>query len=197
MGDNSIHPDQKYVDALLSNDHKIIDEIYKRFAPKVIGYVKKNSGTESQARDIVQEGILTIYDQAKIKGLTLSCPFDAYFFLICKRKWLNTLKKTGPARVTINEEITSRDAELQQQADQTSQFEAQSNLFHTKLAALGEKCREIIKLSFRIKSMEKVAQQLGVTYAYARKKKSLCIGKLTEMIQNSQEYHMLKMEHDG
>src|SRR5690606_40520873 len=58
-------------------------------------YVCKNSGDETAARDIIQETLITIYDQAKTKGLKLTCPFDAYFFLICKRKWLNTLKKSG------------------------------------------------------------------------------------------------------
>lgn len=192
MGDYSTHPDQKYVDALLTNDHKGIDEIYTRFAPKVIGYIKKNSGDEMRARDIVQEAILTIYDQAKTKGLQLTCPFDAYFFLICKRKWLNALKKSSPERVTINEETTSIDAQLQSQADETTMFEAQSNLFNEMLATMGGKCRELIKLTFTIKSMEKVAEKLGVTYAYARKKKSLCVGKLTKMIRDSRQYQTLK-----
>ena len=192
MGDYSTHPDQKYVDALLNNDNKGIAEIYSLFAPKVIGYIKKNSGDDARAQDIVQEGILTIYDQAKTKGLQLTCPFDAYFFLICKRKWLNVLKKTSPERVTINEEITSIDAQIQSQADETSMFEAQTSLFNEMLASMGEKCRELIKLTFTIKSMELVAEKLGVSYAYARKKKSLCVGKLTEMVRGSRKYQTLK-----
>jgi RNA polymerase sigma factor (sigma-70 family) len=192
MGDNSTHPDQKYVDALLNNDHKGIAEIYSLFAPKVIGYVKKNSGDDARAQDIVQEGILTIYDQAKTKGLQLTCPFDAYFFLVCKRKWLNVLKKSSPERVTINEEITSIDAQIQSQADETTMFEAQTSLFNEMLASMGEKCRELIKLTFTIKSMEMVAEKLGVSYAYARKKKSLCVGKLTEMVRGSRKYQTLK-----
>jgi RNA polymerase sigma factor (sigma-70 family) len=192
MGDYSTHPDQKYVDALLNNDNKGIAEIYSLFAPKVIGYIKKNSGDDARAQDIVQEGILTIYDQAKTKGLQLTCPFDAYFFLICKRKWLNVLKKTSPERVTINEEITSIDAQIQSQADETTMFEAQTSLFNEMLASMGEKCRELIKLTFTIKSMEMVAEKLGVSYAYARKKKSLCVGKLTEMVRGSRKYQTLK-----
>tara|TARA_R110002051_G_scaffold10175_11_gene38871 strand:- start:73024 stop:73608 length:585 start_codon:yes stop_codon:yes gene_type:complete len=192
MGDYSTHPDQKYVDALLNNDNKGIAEIYSLFAPKVIGYIKKNSGDDARAQDIVQEGILTIYDQAKTKGLQLTCPFDAYFLLICKRKWLNVLKKTSPERVTINEEITSIDAQIQSQADETTMFEAQTSLFNEMLASMGEKCRELIKLTFTIKSMEMVAEKLGVSYAYARKKKSLCVGKLTEMVRGSRKYQTLK-----
>jgi RNA polymerase sigma factor (sigma-70 family) len=192
MGDKQVHTDQKYVQALLINDHKLIAEIYTRFAPKVIGYIQKNSGNESAARDIIQEALITMYDQAKTKGLTLSCPFDAYFFLICKRKWLNFLKKNKPEGVTINEEVTSIDRNVQQQADQTALYEDRASLFNQMLEQMGDACKKLLKLSFSIKSMEEVAKKLDVSYAYARKKKSLCVGKLTKMVQGSAEYQTLK-----
>lgn len=192
MGDHEVHIDQKYVQALLENDNKLIAEIYVRFAPKVIGFIQKNNGNESAARDIIQEALIAIYDQAKTKGLTLSCPFDAYFFLICKRKWFNFLKKNKPVGVTINEEVTSIDTNVQQQADQTALYEDRASLFNQMLEQMGEACKKLLKLSFSIKSMEEVANKLGVSYAYARKKKSLCIGKLTDMVRGSAQYKTLK-----
>ena len=192
MGDHKVHSDQKYVQALLVNDNKLIAEIYTRFAPKVIGYVQKNNGNESAARDIIQEALITMYDQAKTKGLTLSCPFDAYFFLICKRKWLNFLKKNKPEGVTINDEVTSIDRNVQEQADQTALYEDRASLFNQMLEQMGDACKKLLKLSFSIKSMEEVAKKLEVSYAYARKKKSLCVGKLTKMVQGSAQYQTLK-----
>lgn len=192
MGDHKVHADQKYVQALLVSDNKLIAEIYTRFAPKVVGYIQKNNGDESAARDIIQESLITIYDQAKTKGLTLTCPFDAYFFLICKRKWLNVLKKNKPEGVTINEEVTSIDIHVQQQADQTALYEDRASLFNKMLEQMGDACKKLLKLSFSIKSMEEVAKRLDVSYAYARKKKSLCIGKLTKMVQESAQYQTLK-----
>lgn len=192
MGHTEVHMDQKYVQALLKNDNKLIAEIYSKFAPKVVGYIQKNSGDESSARDIIQEALITIYDQAKTKGLQLTCPFDAYFFLICKRKWLNFLKKNKPEGVTINEEITSIGAQAQQQADETALYEDRASLFNAMLEKMGDACKKLLKLSFSIKSMEEVARKMEVTYAYARKKKSLCVGKLTKMVQESTQYHTLK-----
>lgn len=192
MGDKEVHIDQKYVQGLLTNDNTLVAEIYSRFAPKVVGYIQKNSGDESAARDIIQEALITIYDQAKTKGLQLSCPFDAYFFLICKRKWLNSLKKNKPEGVTINEEITSIGEQAQQEADETALHEDRASLFNHMLEQMGEACKKLLKLSFSIKSMEEVARKLDVTYAYARKKKSLCVGKLTKMVQESTQYQTLK-----
>ncbi|WP_339835179.1 hypothetical protein [uncultured Flavobacterium sp.] len=57
---------------------------------------------------------------------------------------------------------------------------------------LGEKCQEVLKLSFVTKTMEEVASKMNVTYAYVRKKKSICTGQLTELIQQSNRYQSLK-----
>ena len=186
------HPDQKYVEALLANDTLMINEIYEKFVPKVIAYVGKNSGDETAARDIVQETLITIYDQAKTKKLQLTCPFDAYFFLICKRKWLNVLKKQGNKEVTIEEERLYISDDAHEQAEKSREFEEQQQLYITMLSKIGETCKNIITLGFSSMSMQEVADQLGITYAYARKKKSVCLSKLTELIKNSPQYKRLK-----
>lgn len=192
MTTKKVHPDQHYVEALLANDHAQINELYAKFAPKVIAYICKNSGNETDARDIIQETLITIYDQAKTKGLQLTCPFDAYFFLICKRKWLNVLKKSGNREVTINDERVSISDDSVKQAADAQKFEEQQSLYLAVLSKMGEICKQLITLGFSAMTMQEIADHLGITYAYARKKKSLCIGKLTRLIKESPQYRMLK-----
>lgn len=186
------HADQKYVDALLNNDRAVLAEIYKKFSTKVIAYIQKNNGGTEDARDVIQETLITIYQQAREKKLMLTCPFDAYFFLLCKRKWLNKLKvKKG---VTINEEATFIADESTDMVLETELFESKSRLFEAKLKELSDKCQEVLGWSFKLPSMEEVAAKLNVTYGYVRKKKSLCLGHLTELIRQSAEYKKLKGE---
>ncbi len=192
MGNNKPHPDQKYIEALLKNDTILLSEIYEKFAPKVVGYIKKNSGDDSRAQDIIQETLITIYKQAKEKELKLTCPFDAYFFLLCKRKWLNELKKSSQKEVTINEEVVSINDESVRFAEETEIFNAKHELFTEMFDQLGKACKELLKVTFTIKSMEEVAQKLGQSYAYVRKKKSLCIGQLTQLVQNAPKFNRLK-----
>ena len=68
------HKDHRYIEALLNNDSRILSELYQKFTPKIIAYVKKNSGDETQANDLVQEVLVTIFHQAKDKGFILTCP---------------------------------------------------------------------------------------------------------------------------
>ncbi|WP_103867075.1 RNA polymerase sigma factor [Aquimarina sp. I32.4] len=192
MANTKIHADQKYIEALLRNDTLVLTEMYKKFAPKVIGYIKKNSGDEPVAQDIIQEVLITIYKQAKEKGLQLTCPFDAYFFLLCKRRWLNELKKNTDSLVTINEEIVSISDESIHFVEETEIFNAKHELYSEMFDELGKACKELLKASFTIKSMEEVASKLGQSYGYVRKKKSLCIGKLTQLIQNSPKFNQIK-----
>jgi len=192
MGNSKVHADQKYIEALLKNDTIILKEIYEKFAPKVIGYIKKNNGNESKAKDIIQETLITIYKQAKEKKLLLTCPFDAYFFLLCKRKWLNELKKNPVKRVTINEEVVSINDESVRYAEEALVFEARNKLFAEVFDQLGKACKELLKATFTIKSLEEVASKLGQSYGYVRKKKSLCIGQLTKMVQHSPKYNKIK-----
>jgi len=135
---------------------------------------------------------VTIYHQAKTKGLQLTCPFEAYFFLLCKRKWLNELKKPSNKGVTINDNIVSTEESAYELVLQSESFDERQSLFDEMFRKLGEKCQEVLKLSFVLKTMEEVARQLNVTYGYVRKKKSLCTGQLTEMIQQSNRYKSLK-----
>ena len=197
MSDLKLHEDQKYIDGLVQNNSFIIQSIYDKFAPKVIGYVCKNNGDQERAQDLIQEILMVIYDQGKTKNLQLTCPFDAYFFLLCKRKWLNILKKSSLKEVTINEEIVSTNEPVQELVLETEHSTTQQALYEQMFQKLGDACKKLLNKSFKLNSMEKVAKALNLSYGYARKKKSLCIGKLTEMIQQSPAYQHLKTENDG
>jgi RNA polymerase sigma factor (sigma-70 family) len=186
------HKDQKYIKALLQNDSKLLGEIYQKFSPKIIRYITQNNGDFDTAQDVIQETLVTIYHQAKEKNLTLTVPFDAYFFLLCKRRWLNELKKRGKTQVTNIEEWVSIGEDTFRLADETELHESRMSLFISKLTELNKSCQELLEKAFAIKSMQKVADLLGVTYAYARKKKSQCIGKLTELVRDSPAYQQLK-----
>lgn len=193
MANNITHPDQMYIEGLANNDSAIIQSIYKKFIPKVVSYIRNNSGDEDQAQDVVQEIMILLFNQAKAKKLQLSCPFDAYFFLLCKRKWLNELKKSSSKGVTIDEDFLSVNEPTAEMVSQTEIFDEKQQLFDTMFQKLGEKCQELLKLSFTIKSMEEVAEKLQVTYGYVRKKKSLCTGQLAQWIQESSRFKSLKI----
>lgn len=178
------HPDQRYITALLNNDAVLIDEIYKNCARQVKSYICFNNGTEADAADIFQEAVIDIYHQAKNKDLQLTCPFNAFVFLVCKRKWFNELKKRSLLPVTNNaDDVLHSSEDTFALADELEQQNEQNHRFLVAFERLGERCKEIIRWSMQGEAQEKVAEAMGVTYGYLRKKKSECMASLIKMVQ--------------
>lgn len=184
-----IHPDQRFIDGLLHNDKQVVEEIYRRFAPSVRAYVLKNQGSVDDAADIFQESLVDIYNQAKYKALKLTCPFEPFLLLVCKRKWLNELKKRGHSPVTKSlDDLSDWGEDVFAAAEKLALEEGRARLFLGQFQQLGEKCREIIALSLKGGKLEEVAAALGVTYGYLRKKKSECMATLLSYIQKNPGY---------
>jgi RNA polymerase sigma factor (sigma-70 family) len=182
-----IHTDQRYITGLLLNDMALVREIYSRFAGKVKAHIIQNNGSEDDAADIFQESLIDIYQQAQHKDLRLTCPFEPFLLLVCKRKWLNELKKRGRQGVTkdpddvydLGEDVFAIAEQLQLQEDKAS-------LFMAMFQQLGERCREIINKCLGNQPQDEVAVELGVSYAYLRKKKSECTAELIKLIKTKQ-----------
>lgn len=165
------HPDHKYIDALINNDRVLLDELYRKFSGKIKWMVLKNHGTEAEAADIFQDALLSLFDKATTQDFRLTCPLDAFLYLICKKKWLNELDKKKIGEVTITDDdgyILSEDSF--KLAEEFTVQEDRLKLIAEKLEELGDVCRQLLNLSWGGKSMEEVAAIVGVTYAYARKK---------------------------
>ena len=81
----AVHADQRYIIGLLENDGRVTKEIYEKCARKVCSFILFNNGNEDDAADILQEGLVDVYQQAKYKSLELTCPFEPFLLLICKR----------------------------------------------------------------------------------------------------------------
>ena len=187
------HPDAHYIQALLENNHRGISEIYTRFAARIERFVCSNSGTADDACDVFQDALMAITHQARRPGFVLTCPFEAYLYLVCRGKWFNEIKRRQRAGVTISEtEGFMEKEDAGALADSTLREEERDRVFRHYLKKLTENCRALLQLSWSGLSMEEVSQQMGITYAYARKRKSECIAQLIGWIQASPEFAALK-----
>lgn len=188
------HPDQKYIEALLNNDEVLIGELYTKFSAKIKWMVLQNNGNETDAADVFQDALLSIYHKAKSQDFVLTCPLDAFLYLVCKNKWLNELSKRKTHKVTMGDtdgynNIGEDEFKL---AEDCRLQEARKELLNRKLAELGESCQKLLQLSWSDKSMEEVAAILNVSYGYARKKKSECMAKLIALVKGANEFNSLK-----
>ena len=192
MKASSKHPDQIYVQALLDNDRKRIEEIYAQHAPQIKRYILKNSGNEADAADIFSEGLMAIVRKARKDGLQLSCPFGAYLLMVCRSLWLNELKKRKRKGKSVPiEDLSIADENALADAEDVAIYQTRRKLFLAYFSKLGESCQQILRLSLEGEGMQEIAQKLEFSYAYARKRKSQCMAKLIKLIKASPEYGAL------
>ncbi len=189
-----LHPDQKYIDALVKNDPILLEELYQKYSGKIKWMILQNNGTETDAADIFQEALISIYNKTQTSGFQLTCPLDAFLYLICKNKWINTLNKRKTRKVTNTdtEGFSNIGEDNFKLAEDCVLQQERSNLLHEKLQEMGESCKNLLRLSWSGLSMDKVADKLNVSYAYARKKKSECMAKLISLVKNSPDFNSLK-----
>ncbi|MCU7548180.1 sigma-70 family RNA polymerase sigma factor [Chitinophagaceae bacterium LB-8] len=195
-----MHPDQKYIDALLNNDRKLLGELYQKCFPIIRNMVVQNKGTEANAADIFQEALVDLFKIAKARQLTLQFSICAYIKGMCTNKWRDELKKSNSEGVTFTDFDRQDDIgeDYFKVAEEHNLKQARLNLIKKKLNEMGESCKELIRLSWarnaagkRI-STEEIAKALHITEGYARKKKSECIVKLMRLVMDDPEYRNLK-----
>ncbi|HLT87259.1 MAG TPA: sigma-70 family RNA polymerase sigma factor [Sphingobacterium sp.] len=179
-----MHSDQKYIQFLLQNNGEGIQHIYRRFADKVVVLIRHNSGSEDDGFDMLQESLVDIYHMAKYKDFQLTTSFESFLLLVCKRKWLNELKKRKNKEVTnVDNHVFDIEDDSQVAYMEHMTLVEKENILMELLDTLGERCQEIIKRCMVSKNQEQIAASLGLTYAYLRKKKSECMAKLGEKVK--------------
>jgi RNA polymerase sigma factor (sigma-70 family) len=189
-----MNPEQlSYFNALLQNDERTLNLLYKETIPAITAYIVQNSGTEADAQDIFQEALLAIFQKARSGQLQLTTGFQPYLYAVCRNLWLMQLRKKKVRRVTNldaaqHEPVTDSFGDAEHTADQYARLQ----LLHTQLEKLGEGCRELLRLCFSGKPLDEVARLLNNSYAYIRKKKSECKGKLFALVKSRPEFAYLK-----
>ena len=143
------HPDHKYIEALTNNDSVLIDEIYRRYAASIKKMVVKNSGTETDAADLFQDVLIELHRKATQQNFVLTCPFEAFLFLVCRNRWINELhKRKGHHAVTISgDEGFDINEDVVENYEILLILEKRKDLIENKLAELGDGCRNLLSLS--------------------------------------------------
>ncbi len=180
------HPDNRYLTALLNNDSRLIREIYQQFSTTIARLVESNHGTADEAQDIFQEGLMAITRQARNGNLVLTCSFKTFLYMVCRKKWLNELKKRRQQGVTFVDVDRFRDeVDGMALALEVQREEELFELLERKLKELSPGCQQILRLSWSGAPLQNIAETLGNTYDYIKKKKSECKHRLLDLLRSA------------
>jgi len=185
---NATSVNSAYIDGIARNDMSILKRIYKESLPEVSQYIKRNSGTFEDAKDVFQEGIIVVFKKVKKGELQLTTSFHVYLFSVCRNIWLRKLKKRGHREVPMDE-LT--DMGFEEHLDEQFLTSRKWALFHKHFNKLAEECRKVLQMLFDKISGQEIAERMGYTEAYAKRKKYKCKQGLAQMIKQDPEYQHL------
>jgi len=181
-----------YLKGIKENDFSILNKIYNDFGPSIVNYIKKNSGTLEDAKDVLQEGLMVIYKKLNENNLELSSTFEAYLYGVCRFVWLNKLKKKSKKEVT-NQGFDTLTIEQQLLEDKLIESRRRI-LFQKKFEELTEECKTVLQLSFNGNSGKEIAALTGYAEDYVKRKKYKCKEKLVRLIKADSEYSVLTQQ---
>jgi len=185
--------DFEYIDGFRKKDNQAIRSFYSLNFQSISNYVYRTGGTVSEAEDVMQEGMLLLYESVQKEDFVLTSQLSTYFFAICKHIWLCLYKDWGnrmPANVDI---YTLPDEE--HNWIESSLDEKRFLLFYKCFVCLLPQCQEIIKMRKQNISYADIAEKFKLSNPHiARNKKHICMRNLIKLIKSHKDFKYLSNE---
>ena len=139
--------------------------------------VRKNNGTQDDALDIFQEGVIVLWANIREGKFEIreNAKIGSYLYALCKNIWISKIRKrkhTQPIDNNPQMELIDDAEEMQEAYEQIQKLE---NL----LGKLGESCRKLLNLFYYQKaSLKEIANQMDITEKTAKNNKYRCMQNL-------------------
>ena len=173
--------DREVVLGILNNSEDALNKLYVGYFPMILQFILNNNGSEDDAKDVYQEGIIVLYNKIKGGDFELSSKLKTYLYSVCRRIWLKKLTQQSKKANNIAdfEDVLLVDEDVEQHEEKDRQFDKmQAALLH-----LGEPCKTIIQ-DFYINnlSMQDICEKFGYTNTdNAKTQKYKCLQRLKKL----------------
>ena len=71
---------------------RILKHLYAKILPKICRYIRKNSGTEDDAFDIFQDGVVIFYRHVMSGNYRDDYDISGFLYTVCRNLWINKVK---------------------------------------------------------------------------------------------------------
>jgi RNA polymerase sigma factor (sigma-70 family) len=173
--------EQQLLNGLARNDARAIETIYKTNFSMVQAFILNNNGSYDDARDIFQEAMIVLYENAKSESFVLTCQIKTYVYSVCRRLWLKRLQHLNrfTGQVENLEETVPVEDDIESQEKKNADFA----IMERALGSLGEPCKSLLEAYYlQKKGMTEIAETFGYTNAdNAKNQKYKCLVRLKKL----------------
>lgn len=177
------YSDEAIQEGLRLRSDYIINFIYKEFFPLIRFLVTQNGGTDEDAEDTFQDGIIIIYNKININQFVLTSSFKTYMYSVCRNLWLQKLNK----RKAIFDKLS----DVEEYIDLPKAMLSESNVEETEMhriiqihfLSLHDDCQKVLRLFIKNIPLREITKIMGFkTENYAKTRKYLCKEELKKRI---------------
>jgi RNA polymerase sigma factor (sigma-70 family) len=144
-------------------------------------------GTSEDARDIFQEGLMIILEKIDSREFALTCKFKTFLYCICENLWKSVIISRRRAASYLTRKVDESEGDFTEIMDN----EICRDIFRSAFDTLDPVAKEILRLYWEEFSPKEIAEKLGYTYGYVRKKKCEAQAELIEKVKKHPDYKMI------
>ena len=134
-----------------------LEAMFKYLSRISYSIVLRNSGNEEDARDVLIEGIMSFYDNVKLKksikienNLIVNkngyiVKISSYMYTVFRNNWFNKLRSREDTSIDINE-LNIESENFDDIFKEKSEFDRKHDLIMETIMNMGEVCRQILTL---------------------------------------------------
>jgi len=176
-----LEQEQILLKGLALSDNNSIELIYRDNFSSIQSFVLNNNGSVDDARDIFQEAMIVLYENAGKDSFKLNCQIKTYIYSVCRRLWLKRLQHLGKFNTKLEniEDIIPVELEVEDHEKRDQDF----NLMEDAMSKIGEPCKSLLNGYYlQKKNMQELALEFGYTNAdNAKTQKYKCLLRLKKI----------------
>ena len=180
--------DQQLIEGMRENRNAAFNHIYKNVYPSIQALIKRNSGSEENARDIFQEAMIIFYEKVLSTDFELTASVQTYLYAVSRNLWLKYLRDNKrEIPVDLQDHKSENLMREENPFFKNDRVNTLTKSVHQYLDKLGNPCRKILIYYYYFKlSMDAIAERLGYSNANSVKsQKYKCIERLKKTVPDN------------
>ncbi len=179
------YSDSEIIECLKTRQSYVVRYLSDRYLPMIRLMVFRLGGTLEDAKDIFQDGLIIMLEKIDSDDFVLTCKFKTFLYVVCENLWKSTLDKRQAAAKYFSRKT---DDEFDDDFTEIQDNSLYERIFYNVFDTLDPACQKILKLYWEELSPDQIAEKMGVTNGYVRKKKSEAQAQLIARIKQHPDY---------
>ena len=186
------YTDSEIIECLRTRQSYVVRYLHDRYLPMIRLMVTQMGGTSEDAMDIFQDGLMILIEKLDNNEFALTCKFKTFLYCVCENLWKIVLAKRKAAENYLRRKVDDDEADFSEVMDNN----LYQSIFHAAFETLDPAARNILKLYWEEMPPQDIAEKLGYSYGYVRKKKSEAQAELIMKVKKHPDYKKIVSHRD-